>query len=182
MDQVQTVKPTGVDKIRYQTYSPEDEVLTYIAYQLEGHNASAASKATGVPADTIRRWVVRWNREGFEPGESAYVDKTVKGFIGKATKIRDMALARMEQAIPETKNVAQLMIVVDKLNAQVRLASGQATSIVENREIDVAEITSVLAKYLEDTASSTIERHNIVVDVDFEEQVLGLENTPETKE
>lgn len=171
-----------VDNQRYKEYTPEVEVNTYIAYQLEGHNAAATERVTGVPAPTIRRWVKRWNDEGFVPGAEAYADQTVAGFVGKATKIRDMALAQMEKEVKSAKNLGQLMTVVDKLDTKIRLASGQATSISEERKVDASELTEALAKYLNSAAQQTIERHGIVIDVDFEEQVLGIESAKDTPE
>ncbi len=168
--------------VRYAKYSQEDELAVFISYRLEGNNAAAASRVTGVPAITIRSWVKRWKDEGFTPGEDAWVEETIHGFTGKATKIRDMALSQLEKKIPEAKNIGQLMVVVDKLNNHIRVAQGQATSITEHK-INEHEVSDALKNYLENAAQATIERHEIVIDADFEEQVLGIpENTPDEKE
>jgi len=174
-----------VNNVRQKDYSEDDQITAYIAYQLEGHNASAVERVTNIPAPTIRRWVKRWNEEGYIPGESAYVDKTVAGFIGKATKIRDMALEQMEKEVKNATNLNQLITVVDKLDNKIRLAKGQATNITEERQVSAAEVGSALEKYLNSIGNETIERHEIVIDADFEEQVLGIEapkDTPDTKE
>lgn len=173
-----------VNHNRQKIYDEDQQITAYIAYQLEGHNAEAVERVTGIPAPTIRRWVKRWEAEGYVPGQTAYVDKTVAGFIGKATKIRDMALAQMEKEVKNAKNLNQLITVVDKLDNKIRIASGQATSIVEERKVDASELSAALAKYIDSAAQATIERHEIVVDADvFEEQVLGLpKSTPTEKE
>lgn len=165
------------------TYSEDEKIAAYIQYQLEGHNASAVERILHIPATTVRKWVKEWDATGFIPGEAAYVDKTVSGFIGKATKIRDMALEQMEKEVKNTKNMSQLIAVVDKLDNKIRIASGQATSIVEERKVDANELTAALARYIDSAANATIDRHNVVADVNFEEQVLGIPaNTPDKKE
>lgn len=169
-----------VDKVRYATYSQEDEVTVFIAYRLEGNNAEATSRVTGIPSDTIRRWVKRWREEGFAPGQEAWMEQTFDGFAGKAVKIRDKALARLEKKVDTADNIGQLMTVVDKLDNKVRLIAGQATSIVEERKVDAEQISAALVKYIEEAAAATIARHEIVYDAEtFEEQVLGIERTPE---
>lgn len=183
-NQSNKVAKAQANNVRYNTYTPEQEITAFIAYRLEGHNASATERVTGIPAATILRWVKRWKEEGFEPGNEAWMEQTFEGFAGKAVKIRDKALARLEKEIDNTSNVGQLMTVVDKLDNKVRLTAGQATSIVEERKIDAEQISAALAKYIEEAAQATIERHEIVYDADkFEEQVLGIEakSTPETK-
>lgn len=172
---------------RYSTYTQEQEVEAFIAYRLEGNNAEATSRALDIPAPTIRRWVKRWKEEGFVPGNEAWMEQTFEGFAGKAVKIRDKALARLEKQIDKADNIGQLMTVVDKLDNKVRLTAGQATSIVEERKVDAEAISAALVKYIEEAAERTIQRHEIVVDADFEEQVLGIESnapkdTPDTKE
>lgn len=173
-----------VDNVKYATYSEEQRVSAFIAYRLEGNNAEAASRVTDIPAPTIRRWVAEWNANGFIPGMEAWNEQTVSGFAGKATKIRDKALARLEKEIDNASNIGQLMTVVDKLDNKVRLINGQATSIVEERTISADQISAALAKYIDEAAQATIARHEIVIDADFEEQVLGIESgdTPLTKE
>lgn len=163
-------------------YSEEDKVAVFIAYRLEGCNASATEHVTGVPAPTIRRWVKEWNATGFIPGNEAWVEQTFNGFAGKAVKIRDKALARLEKEIDNSNNIGQLLQVVDKLDNKVRVSAGQATSIVEERKVDADSISAALVKYIEAAAQATIDRHEIVYDADFEEQVLGIESTdtPET--
>lgn len=157
-------------------YSEEQKVSTYIAYRLEGHNAEAASRVTGVPAATIRKWVSEWNATGYIPGQEAWVTQTVQGFADKATKVRDKALARLEKQIDKAENIGQIVTVIDKLDNKIRLTAGQATSIVEERKIDADAISAALAKYIDEAAQATIERHEIVIDADFEEQVLGIES------
>lgn len=165
------------------TYTEDQKVSVFIAYRLEGNNAEAASRVTNIPAPTIRRWVNEWNKTGFVPGMEAWESQTVSGFAGKAVKIRDKALARLEKQIDKAENVGQIMTVIDKLDNKIRLTAGQATSIVEERKIDAEQISAALAKYIEEAAKATIDRHAIVYDADFEEQVLGIESTPiQTKE
>lgn len=171
----------AVNHSRNKKYTEDEQISAYIHYQLEGHNAAAVARITKIPAETVLRWVKRWEAEGYVPGHSAYVDKTVSGFVGKATKIRDMALAQMEKEVKNAKNLGQLITVVDKLDNKIRLASGQATSISEERKVSEGDLTAALAKYIDSAAQETIARHEIVVDADvFEEQVLGItKGTPE---
>lgn len=160
---------------RYSKYTQEQEVEAFIAYRLEGNNATAASRMVNIPAPTILRWVKRWKDEGFVPGAEAWTEQTFEGFAGKAVKIRDKALARLEKQIDKAENIGQLMTVVDKLDNKVRITAGQATSITEERKIDAEAISAALVKYIEEAADATIIRREIVVDADFEEQVLGIE-------
>lgn len=165
--------PQEITHKKNSAYTQEDEVAVFIAWRLEGENAAAASRVTGVPAPTVRAWVQRWQRDGFTDGELQLIEATAQASIVKANKAITMIMDRIIELVPESTNLGQLVTAFDKMNAHIRLAQGKATVIREDRKIDSDQISDSLKKYLDSMGPDTAQRANeIVIDVELVDQPL----------
>lgn len=165
--------PKEITHKKNSAYTLEDEVDVFIAWRLSDENANEASRVTGVPAATIRSWIKRWERDGFNDGELQLIEATAQASIVKASKAATMIMDRIIDLVPESTNLGQLVTAWDKMNAHIRLAQGKATVIREDRQINSDQISDSLKKYLDSMGPDTAQRANeIVIDVDLVDQPL----------
>src|SRR5665213_486520 len=138
-----------ISEKRTTKYTKDDEVAVFIAYRLNDDNAEAASRETGIPAPTIRKWTRKWELEGFSDGELQLIEKTAVETLSKASQAATIIIDRIIDIAGESTNLGQLVTAFDKMNAHIRLAQGKATVIREDRREESHTISESLRNYLE---------------------------------
>lgn len=161
---------------RAKKYTNEDQVTAFVTLHLNEGNLNKTARAVGMPLTTLVFWKKRWDTEGFDDGNTALAVQISHGHVQQATTIRNLAMKRAMEIIPDSTNLAQLSGIIKTMDEQIRLAHGLATSITEKRTItthndgqfDFGEFFKQVAEATEDRVIDIGE----VIDVDEEQAEL----------
>lgn len=112
-------------------WSEQDKADAYVVWVMNEHNVRRTSRETGVPHGTLRYWVREWEENG--PPDTSVVEKAAEGFVESASRVREKAIAKLEELIPqaEVKQLSAVATVVGIMDDKIRLASGLATKRTE---------------------------------------------------
>lgn len=138
---------------------------------MSGGLVKRAAKETGVPEQTVRNWKRRWDVEGLPESIGKELDtKVLPDFVTQALRVRDLALTKIEEVIPEAtiKNLPALGTIVGILEDKVRMAQGLATSRTEvTHSLPSPEEMRTLAQsYAQGAVSAALERDEAIIDAE----------------
>lgn len=157
-------------------YSDEDRAKVAMSLAISGGNVKRASRETNVPEQTVRNWKKKWDDEGGPPPEVSDVVETkiAPQFVETATRVRDAALAKIEELIPETdvKDLARLVTVFGTADDKIRLALGLATSRKEVTHSlpSPEEMRELAQSFAQGAVEAALNRDADIIDVTVEEQ------------
>ena len=160
---------------RLKKYSNEDQVRAYCTLHFNDQNLNKTKRELGMPLTTLAFWKKRWDSEGFPEGNSALALEMTRGHVRQATDIRNLAMKRAIEVIPESTNLAQLSGIIKTMDEQIRLAHGLATSITEKRTVNSNDNSMDLDKFFSAIAEATHERQRDIEEVIDVEVDDGME-------
>jgi len=96
-------------------------------------NIRQTSRETGVPHTTVAYWAKDWDKNGPPENLDGKIRATAYEFVSHADRIREKAMRRLEDLIPEAevKQLGTLATVVGIMDDKIRLAQGLATKRTE---------------------------------------------------
>lgn len=102
-------------------YSDRQRARVYLALKLNEGNIGRSARDTGVPEQTVRDWKREW--EKVEPeGLLQALDEVADEMTDDAVRIRNLALVRLEQIIPDCKSVRELTVAIGVLDDKITRA------------------------------------------------------------
>jgi transposase-like protein len=155
-------------------WSDEDKAAAYVVWVTNDKNVLRTARETGVAQNTLRYWVAEWRKSGPPDAVADRVEGKVEEFVSRASRIRNSAMDKLEELIPEAevKQMGTLGTIVGIMDDKIRLASGLATKRTEtvhtlpSRE-DMKDLMSGFVDGLIGAAESRAEE---IVDAEIVEQ------------
>lgn len=157
-------------------WDDDARATVYVQWIACDKNVRQTSRETGVPHTTVAYWVRDWEKNGPPEKLDDKIRATAYEFVSHADRIREKAMRRLEDLIPEAevKQLGTLATVVGIMDDKIRLAHGLATKRTETvhtlpSKEDMKELMSGFAESLvssaEDRASEVvlIEASSVVI-------------------
>lgn len=156
---------------KHRIYTDEERAAVYLALQINDGNVRKSARETDVPTMTVQSWKKNWDQNGvpYEIESIASTDADI--FVRKATSVRDMALDKLKERIPETTNAKDLAMIFGILEDKIRLAKGLATSRTEKVQpaIDAAQVTELMGALVKGALGAAEQRDEDIVDAEIVE-------------
>lgn len=154
------------------TYSDEDLARLYVSLTANEGNVKRTARDTGIPESTVRSWKQKWETDG--PPSYGEVEVAVSDFTTDAERVRNKALASIEEKIPGAK-VGELTTLVGVLDDKIMRARGLATGRVEHTLALPAadEIREALSAVFQGAIQAAANREADIIDAEvIEEQAV----------
>lgn len=100
-------------------YPPKRRAFAYLQLIRNDWNVSRAAKDAHVPEQTVREWANRWKVEGPEAELLMELSDSADDFLENAERIRNLALERLEEVIPESTSVRELTVAIGILDDKI---------------------------------------------------------------
>ena len=159
-------------------YSEQDIARIYVALSANDGNIQRASKDTGIPESTIRRWRDEFKEKG--PPSTDALEAAVGDFVEEAETVRGMALDVIKRKVewlrkaPEDKiKVAELVTLVGVLDDKITRVKGPvAKSRVDHHHHlpSPDELRAALSTLKQGALEAARVREEEIVDAEFTEQ------------
>ncbi len=155
-------------------WSATDKADAYVQWVLNEKNVRKTSRQTGVPHGTLRYWIKEWESEGPPDGGHDLVEKAAEGFIQHASRVREQAVKKLEELIPqaEVKQLSAVATVVGIMDDKIRLASGLATKRTETVHTLPSrdDMRELMTGFVDGLVGAAEARAGEVIEVEAEEQ------------
>jgi transposase-like protein len=150
------------------TYTEADKAQVFVVLRANDGNVKRTARDTGVPENTVRRW----RNEFIEnPPSTEAVTVATGNFVDDASRIRNLALLRIETLIPETKDIGKLNVTVGILTDKIDRANGVGQVVSHEHHLPKAdEIREVMAGFVAMGQELARQREEEIVDA----EVLAL--------
>jgi transposase-like protein len=147
-------------------YTDRDRALVHTTLTANQGNVKRTSRETGIPIATVRDWKQKWEREGLPAVVEEALPAVVEEFTGNATRVRNKALDRLEQAIDANKVAPKdLLVAVGVLTDKVRLVEGKATSRTESVQsgaLPVEQVRELFAGFAKGVVEAASKRADVI--------------------
>lgn len=157
-------------------WSDDDRAAAYVIWIANDKNIRRTARECGINHTTIAYWAKNWEKNGPPDALEAKITNTAYEFVHHASSVREKAMKKLEELIPEAevKQLSAIATVVGIMDDKIRLASGLATKRTETVHAlptrdEMKELMSGFADSLvsaaDDRASETIqiEAESVVV-------------------
>lgn len=153
-------------------YSDSDKARVANALALNEGNVKRTARETGVPENTVRDWKNAWAKDGvpatIEQMQSAELDQ----YVERTSRVRDLALARLEEVIPDTKSARELATTFGILDDKLTRARGLPTSRQETVGLSISmspdALGIALSAWAEKAAVESAQRREDIIEVEAE--------------
>lgn len=160
---------------RARMYTDEEKAAVFLALTTHEGNVERSSRDTGVPASTVRGWKKEWAEQGASQEIVAAAAVEADKFITDATRVRDAALAQIEEKLPTAK-VSELNAVVGTLDDKIvrarAITRGQGDD--KPQQIDAAAVGELLAGFVGEALKQSREREAAISNATGEQAVGAL--------
>lgn len=151
-------------------YSDADKARVANALAINDGNIKRTARETGVPENTVRDWSRAWEKGGvpatIEQARTVELDR----FVEDASRIRDVALRRLEEVIPHSDKVRELATVVGILDDKLARARGidrrSDPQIGVQIHVTPEQLGSALSSWAEKAALESAQRRADIIEVD----------------
>jgi transposase-like protein len=150
------------------TYTETDKARVYVVLRANDGNVKRTSRETGVPENTVRRW-----RDEFleKPPNTELVEVAAGEFVDDASRVRNLALRRIETLIPESTKISELNVTVGILTDKIDRARGLTDKVSHEHHLPGAdEIRELMQGFVEAGRELARNREYEIVDA----EVLAL--------
>lgn len=165
-------------------YTDEDKAHAFVALTANGGNVKRTARELNMPVPTLRAWRDAWDKEGGPPAPLIEkVQDEVDQFVEDATRARDLALQKWEQAVRagDVKG-KDLMVGVGILSDKINLAKGLSNRTpAERPAITGAEMRELARGFVEGALEAAREREAEIVEAEVIEQAPRALGPAETK-
>lgn len=150
------------------TYTETDKATVYVVLRANDGNVKRTARETGVPENTVRRW-----RNEFveEPPRVELVEAATGEFVDDASRVRNLALRRIETLIPDSTKISELNVTVGILTDKIDRARGLTDKVSHEHHLPGAdEIRELMQGFVEAGRELARNREYEIVDA----EVLAL--------
>lgn len=162
---------------RRSQYTDADRARVHVALQINDGNIKRSARDTGIPVATVRDWKRKWESEGVPEGVAEAQTEAVDTFTENASRVRDKALARLEQVIDNTDRPKDLATVIGILDDKITRARGLPTSRQETLSIGIQgtpqEVQALFTNWANKTIAASSDREAEIIDAEIVEQPSG---------
>ena len=161
-------------------WSDDDKASVYVVWVANDKNVRRTSRETGVAQTTLRYWVSEWEESGPPSDVADKVADKVEEFVTRASRIRNSAMDKIEDLIPEAeiKQLGTLGTIVGIMDDKIRLASGLATKRTETVHTLPSrdDMKALMGGFVDGLVGAAESRATEIVDgeVIVEQPVVGL--------
>ena len=149
-------------------WSDEDRAAAYVVWISNKKNVRRTSQECNIPHGTLRYWARDWEKNGAPEALQGKISNTVYEFVQHASRVREQAMIKLEQLIPEAeaKQLSAIATVVGIMDDKIRLASGLATRRTENTYTlpSKAEMQELMGSFVDTLISSAEDRSAVIVE------------------
>jgi len=155
-------------------YSDDDRRRVYLSLQVNEGNIKRTARDTDMPVATVRDWKVKWETEGAPPEltDAQALEKAVDNFVADAARVRDKALERLEQIIPESDKPRDLATVIGILDDKITRAKGLPTSRTETLSVGIQgtpeQVQALFTNWAQKSVSDASTRASDLIEVEAE--------------
>ena len=152
-------------------YSDNDRARVANALAINDGNIKRTARETGVPENTVRDWKRSWEKGGVPATVEEARTVELSRFVEDASRIRDVALRRLEEVIPHSDKVRELATVVGILDDKIARArgidrNGSDRQIGVHINVTPEQLGSALSSWAEKAASESAQRRADIIEVD----------------
>lgn len=152
-------------------YTDEERARAHAALVINDGNIARAARETGLPESSIRDWKKKWEKEGVPAEIQAYAAGEANVFVIKAQEVRDEALTRLHEKLPDAR-VGELTTVIGVLDDKIsRARMLEKPPPPESSKIDARAAGELLAGFVAEAINQSEERRSAV-------HQQATENTP----
>lgn len=153
-------------------YSDSDKARVANVLAMNDGNIKRTSRETGVPENTVRDWRNAWAKDGppatVEQLRTAELDR----YVEATSRVRDLALQRLEEVIPDTKSARELATTFGILDDKLTRAKGLPTSRQEQVGLSITmtpdALGTALSAWAEQAAIQSAQRRADIIEVEAE--------------
>jgi len=146
-------------------YSDREKALAYAMLDASGNIKRTARELNLHPA-TLRTWKAKWDKEGIDHKMVEEVQLASADFLDKANAVRQAAIERLYELIPESTSIKDLTtaigILSDKVlsiqDRQLSYAGMEMEFTPNTPQTQAAEIVQYMEKMLDEASN----RHDII--------------------
>lgn len=155
-------------------YSDDDRRRVYLALQINDGLVKRAARDTGLPVATVRDWKRKWDTEGAPPEvtEAPEMNMAVDSFVEDASRVRDLALARLEQVVETSDKPRDLATVIGILDDKITRARGLPTSRTETLSVGIEgtpeQVQALFTNWAQKSIADASTRASDVIEVQAE--------------
>lgn len=153
------------------TYSNQDRAAVYAALQVNDGNIKRTARETHVPISTVRDWKREWEESGIPEPVAAVLPEVIEDIVDAFTRVRDKGLLSLERQIEnDDLKGSALVAAVGMMTDKIRLYSGQATQVREERmELPPPEqLRELVAGFFSGIVVAANERADEIIEADWE--------------
>ena len=155
-------------------YTDEDKARVANALAINDGNIKRTARETGVPENTVRDWKRSWDKGGVPATVEEARTVELDNFVADASRVRDVALRRLEEVIPHSDKVRELATVVGILDDKLTRARGLPTSRQEQIGLQLSvtpeQLGSALSAWAEKAALESAQRRVDIIEVEAIEE------------
>jgi transposase-like protein len=154
------------------TYTETDKAKVYVVLRANDGNVKRTARETGIPENTVRRW-----RDEFidRPPQHELVQVAAGDFVDDASRVRNLALRRIEVLIPDSTKISELNVTVGVLTDKIDRANGIGQTVSHEHHLPPAdEIREVMQGFVQAAQEMSRAREHEIVDA----EVLALPAVP----
>lgn len=153
-------------------WSDEARANVYVVWVANEGNNRRTARECGMHPSTITAWANKWKKDGPPEGLDAKITSKAYEFVSHASRIRESAMNKLEELIPEAKpsQLSAIATVVGILDDKIRLASGLATKRTETVHLlpSKEEMKELMSGFAEGLVSTATDRASETVLIDSE--------------
>jgi transposase-like protein len=148
-------------------WDDDSKAAVYVQWVGNGKNVRQTSRETGVPHATVAYWAKAWEKDGPPTNLDAKIRANAYEFVNHANAIREQAMKKLEELIPEAevKQLSAIATVVGIMDDKLRLAQGLATKRTETVHMlpSKAEMRELMSGFSEGLVAAAEDRASEVV-------------------
>ena len=154
------------------------KAAAYVAWIANDKNERKTSGELGIPHSTFRYWVKTWEEKGPPEDVAGELTEQVFSFVDHASRIRNAALCKLEELIPqaEVKQLSAIATVVGIMDDKIRLASGLATKRTENTYVlpSKDDLKGLMGSFVDGLVDAADDRSKEIIEISSESVVVSV--------
>ena len=114
-------------------WSDDDRAAAYVNWVANEKNVRKTARECGIGHTTLAYWAKDWEKNGPPPKIDDKIANTAYEFIHHANSVREQAMRKLEELIPEAevRQLSAIATVVGIMDDKIRLTMGLATKRTE---------------------------------------------------
>ena len=158
-------------------WSDDDRAAAYVIWIANDKNIRRTARECGINHTTIAYWAKNWEKNGPPDALEAKITNTAYEFVHHASSVREKAMKKLEELIPEAevKQLSAIATVVGIMDDKIRLASGLATKRTETVHALPTrdEMKELMSGFADSLVSAANDRASETIQIEAESVVVN---------